>query len=45
MQTVTVVAGDEVTLDSMMVHVVYAKPPMGDPAAEIAPPDVTIWAM
>lgn len=40
MKTVTVVAGDEVKLDSITVHVVYAKPPGGDPEAGIDPPDV-----
>jgi L-ascorbate 6-phosphate lactonase len=38
LQTVNV--GDAVTLGSMTVHVLYAKPPQGDPAAGIKPPDV-----
>ena len=32
--------GDVGELGAMRVHVVYAKPPQGDPAAEIKPPDV-----
>lgn len=40
-QTITVQVGDAIALGTMTVHVVYAKPPGGDPAAEIAPPDVT----
>lgn len=34
-------AGDEVSLNNSVLHVVYAKPPAGDPSADIAPPDVT----
>lgn len=37
----TVVAGQAVSLVSMTAHAVYAKPPQGDPNAEILPPDVT----
>src|SRR5690606_36428351 len=37
---VTVEAGDVKELSSFKVHVVYAKPPQGDPAANIKPPDV-----
>ncbi|MEZ4860322.1 MAG: MBL fold metallo-hydrolase [Caldilineaceae bacterium] len=40
-QCVTVAAGDTATAGSMTVQVVYAKPPAGDPAAGIKPPDVT----
>ncbi|MEZ4674254.1 MAG: MBL fold metallo-hydrolase [Caldilineaceae bacterium] len=40
-QTITVQVGDAVELGTMTVHVVYAKPPGGDPAADIKPPDVT----
>ncbi|MEM7125747.1 MAG: MBL fold metallo-hydrolase [Chloroflexota bacterium] len=39
MKTITVVEGDELKLDSMTVHVIYAKPPAGDPEANIQPPD------
>ena len=39
--TVTVRAGDRVSLGTMEVHAVYAKPPEGDPERGIAPPDVT----
>lgn len=38
---VTVDAGDSTSMDSMTAHAVYAKPPGGDPDADIAPPDVT----
>lgn len=34
-------AGDEVNLNNSVLHAVYAKPPDGDPSADIAPPDVT----
>jgi L-ascorbate metabolism protein UlaG (beta-lactamase superfamily) len=34
-------ADETVTLGNMTVHAVYAKPPDGDPAADIRPPDVT----
>jgi L-ascorbate metabolism protein UlaG (beta-lactamase superfamily) len=34
-------AGESVDLAGFEVHAVYAKPPEGDPAAGIAPPDVT----
>ena len=34
-------AGESVELAGFVVHAVYAKPPNGDPAAGIAPPDVT----
>jgi L-ascorbate metabolism protein UlaG (beta-lactamase superfamily) len=39
--TITVSAGNTVTLNTMVVHVVYSKPPNGDPKAGIKPPDVT----
>jgi len=39
--TVTIEAGRSVALGSMTAHAVYAKPPAGDAAANIAPPDVT----
>src|SRR3954468_16851537 len=39
LQTVNI--GDTVKLGSMTAHVVYAKPPQGDPGANIKPPDVT----
>lgn len=38
---VTIEAGQSVSLGSMTAHAVYAKPPAGDAAANIAPPDVT----
>ena len=40
-QTHVVDAGDTIELGSMIAHAVYAKPPAGDPEADIAPPDVT----
>ena len=40
-QTHVVNAGDIVELGSMTAYAVYAKPPAGDPEADIAPPDVT----
>lgn len=39
--TTTIYAGMGVDLRSMTVYAVYAKPPEGDPAAGIKPPDVT----
>ena len=36
----TIKVGDVVKLGSMTAHVVYAKPPQGDPDAGIKPPDV-----
>ena len=40
-QTITVQVGDAIELGTMSVHVVYAKPPGGDPVVNIKPPDVT----
>jgi len=40
-QTTIVAAGDTVTAADFTLHAVYAKPPAGDPAAGIKPPDVT----
>ena len=40
-QTHVIRAGESITLGDLQVHAVYAKPPGGDPAAGIAPPDVT----
>ncbi len=34
-------AGESAELNGFTVHAVYAKPPAGDPSADIAPPDVT----
>lgn len=34
-------AGETVTMGTMKAHAVYAKPPVGDPATNIKPPDVT----
>jgi L-ascorbate metabolism protein UlaG (beta-lactamase superfamily) len=34
-------AGETVTMGTMKANAVYAKPPAGDPAANIKPPDVT----
>ena len=34
-------AGESAELNSITVNAVYAKPPTGDPAVDIAPPDVT----
>ena len=34
-------AGESTTLNGFTVHAVYAKPPEGDAAADIGPPDVT----
>jgi L-ascorbate metabolism protein UlaG (beta-lactamase superfamily) len=39
--TRTIRAGDSLNLGAMTVHALYAKPPNGDPAADIKPPDVT----
>lgn len=40
-QTTIVAAGDTLTTLGFTLHVVYAKPPAGDPGAGIKPPDVT----
>jgi L-ascorbate metabolism protein UlaG (beta-lactamase superfamily) len=40
-RTQVVEAGDTASLGSMKAHAVYAKPPTGDPDADIGPPDVT----
>ena len=40
-QTITVQVGDAIELATITLHVVYAKPPGGDPSANIKPPDVT----
>lgn len=40
-QTRVVAAGDMVDVAGFTLHVVYAKPPAGDPDAGINPPDVT----
>jgi L-ascorbate metabolism protein UlaG (beta-lactamase superfamily) len=37
----TIRAGESAELGTLTAHAVYAKPPNGDPAASIAPPDVT----
>ncbi len=34
-------AGESAELNGITVHAVYAKPPTGDPSANISPPDVT----
>ncbi len=39
--TAKIVVGMALDLRSMVVHAVYAKPPQGDPAHNIQPPDVT----
>ncbi|MBC7235751.1 MAG: MBL fold metallo-hydrolase [Chloroflexi bacterium] len=40
--TIVIAAGESVTLgDDLIVQAFYAKPPQGDPAAGIKPPDVT----
>jgi L-ascorbate metabolism protein UlaG (beta-lactamase superfamily) len=39
-RTATIRAGEAVDLGGMRAHAVWAKPPGGDPAAGIAPPDV-----
>jgi len=39
--TTVIAAGESITMDGMTVHAVYGKPPEGDPAAGIHPPDVT----
>lgn len=36
-----IAAGESAELDGVSVHAVYAKPPKGDPSADISPPDVT----
>lgn len=40
-QVKLVAAGDTLTIAGFTLHVVYAKPPAGDPRAGIQPPDVT----
>lgn len=40
-QTTVIGASESVTLGAMTAHAVYAKPPAGDSAANINPPDVT----
>jgi len=40
-QTATLAAGETLSLGDVAVHASYSKPPAGDPAAGIAPPDVT----
>lgn len=40
-QVRTIGAGESVALGTMTAYAVYAKPPAGSPAAQIAPPDVT----
>jgi L-ascorbate metabolism protein UlaG (beta-lactamase superfamily) len=40
-QITVVAAGDTLAVAGFTLHVVYAKPPAGDPAAGIKPPDVT----
>lgn len=40
-QVEVIAAGDRVQVGGFTVHVVYAKAPEGDPANDIAPPDVT----
>lgn len=40
-QTQVITAGETITLAGYVVHAVYAKPPAGDPGANITPPDVT----
>lgn len=39
--TVTIHAGESVEVGGIGIHAFYSKPPEGDPAAGIAPPDVT----
>lgn len=39
--TLSIRAGETAEVAGMIVTAVYAKPPQGDPAANIAPPDVT----
>jgi L-ascorbate metabolism protein UlaG (beta-lactamase superfamily) len=39
-QTQAMVAGQSLSVSGMTIHAVYGKPPAGDPAAHIAPPDV-----
>lgn len=40
-QTEVIQAGESTTLGTFVIHAVYAKPPQGDPDANIQPPDVT----
>jgi L-ascorbate metabolism protein UlaG (beta-lactamase superfamily) len=40
-RTVIIKAGQSVEIATMAVHALYSKPPKGDPASGIAPPDVT----
>ena len=40
-ETIVIQAGESLTVGSVVVHAVYAKPPEGDPEAGINPPDVT----
>ena len=39
--TITIEAGESVSVGSIMVHAFYSKPPTGDPEAGIRPPRVT----
>jgi L-ascorbate metabolism protein UlaG (beta-lactamase superfamily) len=39
--TIPIRAGETAEIEAMIAHAVYAKPPEGDPAANISPPDVT----
>lgn len=39
--TIPIQAGGTAEIKGMIAHAVYAKPPQGDPVANIAPPDVT----
>lgn len=36
-----IVAGESININNLKVHAVFAKPPDGDPSADISPPDVT----
>jgi len=38
---ITIYAGESMTASGIGIHAFYSKPPEGDPAAGIAPPDVT----
>jgi len=40
-RTTVIEAGERATIGPVVVNAVYAKPPEGDPAADIQPPDVT----
>jgi L-ascorbate metabolism protein UlaG (beta-lactamase superfamily) len=40
-QTIRLAAGASVVVDELVVHAFYSKPPEGDPAASIRPPDTT----